>query len=262
MEICRRAGFEVLDFCFHDLTTYQNDFLTDKWQDYFKKCKEKADRIGIEFSQGHALVYDFCNSNLDYARYDQLLERCIIGASEIGVKWLVLHPSTVHSNRPYFDSKRANVAFFKKWVDFASKYHVGLVVENMWDAHISPIKLYCSTAEELVDLVEDVPGLEICWDQEHSSIMKQDILSSLQLIGHHLKATHISDYTNTKDIHLLPFMGKSNWSEIMNAFKEVNYHGDFDLEIHRYLTTMPLENCESAIRLSYEIGTTLLNMVH
>lgn len=261
MVICKNAGFEVLDFCFHDLSTYQNDFLTDSWQDYFKKCKEKADEIGIEFSQGHAVVYDFCRKDISHPHFEQLLTKCIIGAREIGVKWLVLHPSTVHSNRPYLDSKKANVEFFKRWVDFASKYQVGLAIENMWDAHISPIKLYCTTAEELVDLVEDVPGLEICWDQEHSSIMNQDILSSLQLIGSHLKATHISDYTNPRDIHLLPFMGKSNWSEIMNAFKKVNYQGDFDLEIHRYLTKMPLENCEQAIRLSYEIGSTLLKMV-
>lgn len=261
MVICKNAGFEVLDFCFHDLSTYQNDFLTDSWQDYFKKCKEKADEIEIEFSQGHAVVYDFCRKDISHPHFEQLLTKCIIGASEIGVKWLVLHPSTVHSNRPYLDSKKANVEFFKRWVDFAAKYQVGLAIENMWDAHISPIKLYCTTAEELVDLVEDVPGLEICWDQEHSSIMNQDILSSLQLIGSHLKATHISDYTNPRDIHLLPFMGTSNWSEIMNAFKKVNYQGDFDLEIHRYLTKMPLENCEQAIRLSYEIGSTLLKMV-
>ena len=261
MVICKNAGFEVLDFCFHDLSTYQNDFLTDSWQDYFKKCKEKADEIGVEFSQGHAVVYDFCRKDISHPHFEQLLTKCIIGASEIGVKWLVLHPSTVHSNRPYLDSKKENVEFFKRWVDFAAKYQVGLAIENMWDAHISPIKLYCTTAEELVDLVEDVPGLEICWDQEHSSIMNQDILSSLRLIGSHLKATHISDYTNPRDIHLLPFMVKINLSEIMNAFKKVNYQGDFDLEIHRYLTKMPLENCEQAIRLSYEIGSTLLKMV-
>lgn len=259
--LCAKAGFKKLDFCFHDLTTYQSQFLTDSWKEYMHNVRKLSNQLNIEFGQGHAVVYDFCAKDIDHGYHENILKRCIQGASILGIKWLVMHPSTMtETARPFADSKLRNVAFFTKWCKFAKQYNVGLAVENMWDCHVAPLKLYCTTAEELIDLVDSVPGLGICWDVEHGGIQKIDQKKSLQLIGNRLKATHISDYTNSQDIHLLPFLGRIDWNEVMESFSSIDYEGDFSLEIHRYLTTMPLKNTELAIKLSYEIGSTLIEM--
>ncbi|MGM0125575.1 hypothetical protein IGI37_002974 [Enterococcus sp. AZ194] len=261
MEICQRAGYTVLDFCFHDLTTYASDFMTDNWKAYMNRVKAKADELGIEFSQGHAVVYDFCRPEVDHQHFEEILKKCIEGAGILGIKWLVMHPSTVMDTaEPYKDSRKENIRFFTKWCEFAKQHQVGLAIENMWDCHISPIKLYCTTAEEMVDLIDAVPGLGACWDAEHGAIMQQNQAKALQLLGHRLKATHISDYTNVQDIHLLPYLGKTDWDEVMAAFASIDYEGDFDLEIHRYLTKMPMENVEQAIALSFQIGQSLLEL--
>ena len=261
MDYCAKAGYQVLDFCFHDLTTYQSEFMVGDWQAYMKQVRQKADDLGLEFSQGHSVVYDFCNPNLDHEHFEKLLIKCIQGSEILGIKWLVMHPSTVQNTAlPYSDSKAANIAFFQKWCAYAKEHNVGLAIENMWDAHISPIRMYCTTAEEMIDLIDHVPGLGACWDVEHAAIMKQDQLSALQLLGSRLKATHVSDYTNVEDIHLLPYLGKTNWEEVMSAFAAIDYDGDFDLEIHRYLTSMPMSNVQQAITLSYQITETLMDI--
>ncbi|KAF1299394.1 hypothetical protein BAU15_01735 [Enterococcus sp. JM4C] len=261
MEICQKAGFEVLDFCFHDLTTYDSEFMTDNWRFYMERVKAKADQLGIEFSQGHAVVYDFCRADVDHARFETILKKCVEGAGILGIKWLVMHPSTVADTaEPFKDSRRENIKFFTKWCAFAKEHGVDIAIENMWDCHITPFRLYCTTAEEMVDLIDAVPGLGACWDAEHGAIMQQNQAKALQLLGKRLKATHISDYTNNQDIHLLPYLGKTDWDDVMAAFASIDYEGDFDLEIHRYLTKMPMENVETAIRLSYEIGQGLLQL--
>lgn len=261
MKLCKKAGYDVLDFCFHDLTTYNSEFMIGNWETYMHKVKNTADGLGIEFSQGHAVVYDFCNCDLDHQYFEEILRKNILGAEILGINWLVMHPSTVRNTAtPFKDSREKNIEFFTKWCDFANDHNVGIVIENMWDCHMSPFKLYCSTAEEMVDLIDEVPYLGACWDAEHGAIMQQNQLESMKLLGNRLKATHISDYTSNQDIHLLPYLGKVNWDQLMSAFAEIDYKGDFDLEIHRYLLTMPMENVESAIRLSYEIGQGLIKL--
>lgn len=259
LKICAEAGYRVMDFCFHDLTTFDSPFLGDDWQEYLSELRVLADSYQIEFSQGHAIVYDFCLENLDHAYYREMMKRCVIGSQLLGIPWLVVHPSTVRDTAWMVrDSKVANLVFFKELSELAKCYHVGIAIENMWDFHLNPLRSYCTSVEELIDLVDSLDSVGICWDAEHGAIMQQNQKKSLKAIGTRLKATHISDYTNGRDIHLLPFLGHVNWEEIMEAFSEIEYSGDFTLEIHRYLTKMPMDAVNQAIKLSYVVGQSLL----
>ncbi len=262
IEICAESGYKVIDFCFHDLITYDSPFKGKNWKEYFIEMRDFGDKLGVRFEQGHAIVYDFCREDIDHKMYEEWFYQSIVGAEILGVKWLVVHPSTV---RDSVLTRRAsflkNVEFFKKWVTIANNHNVGLAVENMWDLHIQPIRQYCVAVEELVELVDAVPGLGVCWDCEHAEIMKISQQESLSVLGNRLKVLHISDFTNTTDIHLLPYLGITNWDGIYEALATISYDGLFNFEIHKYLLAMPRPMIPDAVRFSYKIGQYMIQQI-
>lgn len=261
IELCAKAGYKILDFCFHDLITYKSPFLEEKWEKYIDLMIETANKNNICFGQSHAIVYDFCRQDIDHEFLDKIMRRCIVSAGKMGIHTVVVHPSTDRSTAKITEtSKRKNIEYLSKLTELAEKHATQVAIENMWDYHIAPLKNYASTAEEVVDLADSVQGLGICWDAEHAAIMKQNQKQSLELIGDRLTSTHISDYTNTEDIHLLPYMGKTDWPDIMGALAHINYKGEFNFEIHRYLTKMPMSAVPAALELSVKVGEQLIEM--
>lgn len=130
------------------------DILIDRWQSYMEEMKRTGEACGVEFALGHAVVYDFCSGTIDREYYDSLMERCILGAEILGIAWLVLHPSTMETERFLPDkpeSKKANLAFFQKWGNFALDHGVGLAVEGMWDSTLDVEAKYAISVDELID---------------------------------------------------------------------------------------------------------------
>ena len=42
--------------------------------------------------------------------------------------------------------------------------------------------------------------------------------------------THVHDNYYEKDLHLMPYMGKLDWSALIRALKDIDYKGVFSLE--------------------------------
>ncbi|MEG0852433.1 MAG: sugar phosphate isomerase/epimerase [Angelakisella sp.] len=264
VELCAEAGYKVMDMSFHDCSMFPTPFQTDEWERWLQDIRATADRCGIEFSQGHSHFYNYCSPNTPNAEWqEELVRRSIIGAEILGIKWLAIHAATdFDSATACKTSKEKALEYFKPHLELAAKHNVGYAIENLWELNISPTRRYTSTAEEVVDLVDDLPydNVGICWDAEHAGIMKQNQLNALKLVGDRLKATHISDFTTVQNDHLLPFSGTLNWQELMDAFKAINYQGDFTYEIFRYTTTMPETFIPEALRHSVKVGECLLSL--
>jgi sugar phosphate isomerase/epimerase len=266
IELCAQAGYKVMDMNFHDCCMFDTPFKKNEWLGWIKSVKQKADECGIVFSQGHSHFYNYCDSEVSNQEIlEEYIKRGIKSASILGIPWLVTHAATdFESNTPFKTSKARALEYFKKLLEIAEKYNVGIAIENLWDLNISPKRRYTTTAEELVDLVDtlskDFGNVGICWDVEHSSIMQQNIEKALNLVGDRLKATHISDYIDIHEDHILPFSGISNWPTIMRALKNINYQGDFTYEIHRYTMRLPIELVPSALQHSVKVGEYLLEL--
>lgn len=255
-----------MDMNFHDCCMFDTPMKTDRWEEWIYGIKEKAKECGIEFSQGHSHFYNFCDPSVpNREELDEYIRRGIIGASVLEIPWLVIHAGTdFQSPTPVKSSREKTIEYLKPRIELAAKHNVGIAIENLWELNISPKRRYTSTAEELVELVDilskDFDNVGICWDVEHSSIMKQDLYSQLQLVGNRLKATHISDYLSVQEDHILPFSGNTDWAEVMRALKSVSYKGDFTYEIHRYTMRVPDELVLSALKHSVKVGNYLINM--
>ncbi|MEG0125647.1 MAG: sugar phosphate isomerase/epimerase, partial [Clostridia bacterium] len=205
---CAKAGYQVMDMNFHDLSVFDTPFKGDQWESYLRGVRETAMECGVEFSQGHAHFYNFCQpDNLNTAFLDELVRRSILGAKELGVKWLVIHAASDFGS-PYFlrDSKRKTMEYLLPRVELAAKSGVGIALENLWEENIAPLRRYCVTVEELLDLVDSFQCEQVgcCWDVEHAAFSGLDQCQALQALGKRLKATHISDYTSVQNDHILP----------------------------------------------------------
>lgn len=119
---------------------------------------------------------------------------------------------------------------------------------------------YCSTPEELVDLVDsiDMDNVCICLDVGHAHLMSEDFEKTMRCYGTRLRAMHIADNDGTSDQHLLPFHGNINWSSVMKAICEIGYAGEFTYEIHNATIRMPAELRPLMLRECYEVGQWLL----
>lgn len=259
--LCKEAGYRLFDFCFHDLSTFDSPFLEPDWMHYIDKMCELAAREGLSFVQGHAVVFDFLNPKTNKEHGQCLMERCILASERMGIPWLVVHPSTdVTADAVFQSSAEKNTAYFKKLCAFAEKHGVGIAVENMWDLHIAPRRYYADNAEELCALCDSVGGsnIGVCWDLEHASIMEQDQKKSLRIIGRRLKATHVSDQTGIDNIHVMPFQGKTDWKEAMEALAEVQYTGTLNFEAQWFLNKVPEELLLPSLCYSIAVGNYLI----
>lgn len=263
---CAEAGYKVMDMNFHDCCVFDTPFKSENWEAWVREIQKKAEKVGITFSQGHSHFYNFCDPAVPGREtLDEYIRRGIVAASILGIPWLVIHAATdFDSATPLRSSKEKTMEYLKPRLELAARYNVGIAIENLWELNIAPKRRYTTTAEELVDLVDalstDFDNVGACWDVEHSGIMQQDIKASLELVGSRLKATHISDFIDAREDHLLPFSGQINWQEVMEAFHDVNYQGDFTYEIHRYTMRLPDTLVQSALEHSVKVGNYLLGL--
>ncbi len=266
IRLCSAAGYKVMDMNFHDCTTFKLPFVTGNWRSWIEDVKNTADECGIEFSQAHSSFYNFCDplaANKEFM--DQMVLRSMECAGILGVKWVVIHAGTdFRSARLVRDSKRKNIEYLKPVVEHAARHNVGVAIENLWELQISPLRRYTTTAEELVELVDDLseqyPNVGICWDVEHANIMRQSQTACLDVVGSRLKATHISDNTGINNDHILPFHGETDWYEIMKALKRIGYEGDFTYEAHQCTNRLPDELLLPLLKYSVEVGNYLLSL--
>jgi sugar phosphate isomerase/epimerase len=263
VKLCAQAGYRVMDMNFHDCAVFETPFTTARWEKWAHEIAETAHKNNIEFSQSHLFFYNFCdNHTTNREQLDELVYRSILGSEILGVKWAVIHAGTdFDSASPVKTSRQKNAEYFKPLIDFAEKHHVGIAIENLWELNISPQRRYTTSAEELMELLETLPykNTGCCWDVEHAAIMGQDQIKALALIKDRIKATHISDYLDSSNDHLLPFSGKIDWPHVLTALKSVHYEGDFSFETFRFTKNLPDSALLPALIYSVAVGNFLLD---
>lgn len=258
MRACARAGYRQLDFPFPDVVLAASPFIGPDWEQWLLSLRTLAQQLDVQFTQAHAPIVDFCAPQCEQGPATEYLRRAIIGAELLGCHWLVVHPAGHYQAAAELPTlRRCNIAFFQKWTVLAAARGVHLAVENMWDVG-RPEKLFGRDAAQLAELTAAVPALAICWDIEHSEIMGQDLAASLRLLGQRVQLTHVSDYVDARNIHLLPYAGSIDWAAVMWALASVNYEGDLDYELQHYLRKMPAKFLFAALQLSVAIGHDLV----
>ena len=272
IEWASECGFRYLDFSFWIPEIIKDTPLgTDNYKAYLDKILEKCNSLGVKFVQAHAPRGQAIIKDENYQEYLFLVKRSIECCSYLGIDKIVLHWGLKEGidKQEYLE---LNKEFYLKFLDYAEGLGVKILTEN---ANNTPFNGYfAKNTQELLELVEYVnhPNLAVCYDVGHGNMF--DVPQHEQIIpfNKHLVALHVNDNLKTRDYHVAPFFGSTNFDSVMYGLKEIGYNGYFTLESTYFYTgdafktkfgenklfTVPLELKLKGEKLLYELTKHIL----
>lgn len=195
-----------------------------------RQMKERLDSAGIRVWSVHLPF----SRQLDISVADDSQRAKNVAVLSKMIRWscelyapqrLVLHPSS----EPIADSLReqrignaiASIRALKKVADAEG---VELCVENL------PRTCLGNTPEELVRIVDAVPGVGICFDTNHYT--QGTIPHFIEVAGSRIRTVHISDYDFVNECHWLPYEGQIDWAAFLRDLREkARYDGVLMYEV-------------------------------
>ena len=256
LNIIKKAGFDAYDYSMttdHGETDkYVNIFTMDDYQNKAKELREYADSIGLICNQAHAIFPSFFKGNEEKTEKgikDAI--KCMEIASILGAKVIVVHPE---------NNCRAkeNSLYYKRLEPYCEKFNIKIGVENMWNwdnVNHKVVSAACAYPDDFRETIEllNPKWFTCCVDIGHAEMMEGMSAKELLLtLGSYVGALHVHDNDKYLDRHMIPFSGKINFDEIIDALKEINYQGDITLEVLNFLNYFPLDE------ESYQIGTNMM----
>ncbi|MBR2988543.1 MAG: sugar phosphate isomerase/epimerase [Clostridia bacterium] len=247
------AGFDGYDITLCHLFNEDNYLFTDT-DKKIAEVKKIASDYGITCEQGHSVFYGL----KDKTGADGIVPkhlRCIDIAAELGCPILVVHPGNDFTAEQNYDW------IYSKILPHAQACGVKIATENMWNWNHETGLTYpsaCGSVEDFCKHIDiaNTPYLTACLDLGHAEMTDGPGAATLiRGLGHdRLKSIHVHDNDIVSDSHTLPFFGKSNWDEIIEALKEVNYDGAFTFETDYFARRLPLELLPAMLRFSEQVG--------
>ena len=259
LKMFKNAGFEGIDFQFPE------NFFQDKtWEEKIHAIKECLDSEGLVCAQVHLPYYDlFLSSELYDDDKEYQIKSSFKCMSVLGAKWGAYHPMS--STNFDYDPKRAmhdNKEKIKNYLEEASKYNVGIAVENIPVFPDCPqYNFFLSNYEDHIELVDsfnsDLVG--VCWDFGHANLMKYDKAKVLDLMGSRVKIVHMHNNTEMCDLHIAPCIGTIKWEEMIPILVKHGFEGPLSLEINKNIVTpqmlpLYLEFCSKAADEMLKLG--------
>ena len=228
-ELCKASGFSVLD--------YSPDIRVDNWEEKAHLFRKIFDEVGLEVIQSHAPMNRYGAYPAEI--FPELTRRCIHAASILGAKHIAFHADEYITTDRYDPKEILDFTYdyLAPSVELAKKLSVGIAVENVFDdgrgTLIDGKCRFTSRVEELLSVIErfNDPAVTCCWDFGHGKVAyEENALAAFRQVLPYLTCTHVHDNYYQTDLHLLPFLGASDWKPYMQALKDSNYAGDFTYE--------------------------------
>ena len=197
-----------------------------------KKFAQFINERNFEISQGHLwLKVKLCS---DDDAIDKLY-RWIDLYEAIGIKNMVLHydrlSGTGLSRRERADK---NIEKLKILAEYIKNKNITICLENL-SPNIPDVKeLIGHNADDLLYIIERVGSEKfgICLDTGHLNLTEISQREFILKAGKKLKALHIADNQGRSNQHMMPYTrGTVDFKEVVEALREVDYHGLFNLEI-------------------------------
>ena len=260
----RAAGFECVDFNLWNFSYQGMPLAEDNWRAWVEQMRAHCDEIGLRVHQVHGATVNGkawdAPDGEDVAHMNAMNYRCVEAAKILGAEWMVMHPFNLPRD-PLYSRKKgldANLAYLAPFIDAAKKAGVGIAVENMVD-FVGSRRRYCGgDPDELMELVDAIndPAVGICLDTGHAHIAGIDNAAFIRMLGNRLKCTHINDNRRDCDTHMPPYFGTVDWQEVMQAFREIDYKGDFSFELSAQ--RFPAETRDTWCKFIRDLGVDMM----
>ena len=185
----------------------------------------------FEMSQGHLwLKVKICSDENAVEK----LYKWIDLYEAIGIKNMVLHcDNLVGADCTKQERAQKNVEKLKKLAEYIKNKDITVCLENL-RPHFLEEKGIDFSIEDLLYILDCVGSEKfgICLDTGHLNLTHKNHRHFILQAGKRLKALHIADNQGLTDQHLMPFNGGTvDFAAVVNALRQVNYNGLFNLEI-------------------------------
>ncbi len=228
LETYRTAGIESLELCdYHPNFDYEDASFRSLVGGVLRELEFHLNSIHIHLRHRDPA----CDlASVDAAQRQRSVTehiKTVDFAAELGGCILVTHDIDIpEPDTPQSLSRRAAfVEGVRAVADYAEAQGVRLALENLGSG-------YTRTPERLVALMADIdsPNVGVVIDTGHRNL-SGDPAATLRAVGPHLITLHLHDNHGEADEHLLPGLGAIDWSDVMQALRDIDYGGQFMYEI-------------------------------
>lgn len=274
LKMAAEAGFDAIDYSLHPQTDPYTCLLATGTEEevfaHYAKLGAYAKRLGLSITQTHApLAHNYVPEEIEYNRNMLAMQlNSIPATAALGAKYEVVHvvqpPLTRWSEEYQAFGESLNVEFFRKLLPLLRKYDVKVAIENLFGITTLPTDDYdyslnSRTSEMLrvINLLNDMAGEErfvACVDTGHALVMGQDPAEMIRALGSRVKVLHIDDNDGKHDFHYPPYLGKTNWSDVLAALKEIGFDGSFNFEVYPFYGGHTPDCTFEAMRFLYMLG--------
>lgn len=258
-EMLKKAGFDSIDYSYYWMDE-GDEALGDSYREYAHKVRGYLVENSMTCNQAHApltLKYGAVFDVVD-PEYQKLV-RAIEAAAILGAESIVIHALKVPQEVDLF---AYNLEFYKSLEKYCRQFHICIAIENLfWQDKKSNCLRELFTPGQMKRMIEELqsPCFVICIDVGHAAVTgyePQDIIR--QFDCNTLKALHIHDNDYYRDRHNLPYAGNLDWSQIIQALRDIGYNGDFTLEVFGYLMKVDDSFMETALDFAAKTGRHLM----
>lgn len=205
------------------------------WKIDVKAIRSALDHYGLGIV-GHTAFYLPFACTFESVRRAAVEEtkRCIQIFSELGAKWMNLHPdrhAPFHPRRFFIEQ---NLKSIRELLPVANEFGIGLMVENV------PGEF--NSRSQLAELLDAVPELGLHLDLGHCNLLVESHTAEeiLRVYGNRVKHVHIHDNKGGyADLHLPLGVGSIDFKPSLKALQLWGYDGTITLEVfaedHQYL---------------------------
>ncbi len=197
------------------------------WEVNSRSVRNALERHGLDVV-GHTAWYLPMASaipELRNAAFEEL-KRCLERFSEIGVRWMNIHPdrNTPWHSRPYYIE--GNIHTLERLLPVARKYGVGLMIENLPGDY--------NSASQLGELLRPLPELGLHLDIGHANLVvpHNTTREILDAWGDRLRHVHLHDNKGGHaDLHLPLGTGTVDVRWAVEALQKCGYDATITLEV-------------------------------
>ncbi|MBQ7922642.1 MAG: sugar phosphate isomerase/epimerase [Clostridia bacterium] len=258
------SGFDAVDYTMGYMTDPEHPINGDNWYALAREIRQTADECGIKINQAHAPYPVMDPDDPVYTeRMIPIIRRCFEVAEVLGIETMIIHPINW-----YFEDDiriRVNTEYFRSIEYLCEKHGVKAALENIFRRKDGKFVVgTCGNPDLFMHLLDTLGDRHFtgCLDTGHCKLMGYSAADVLRKMGgKRITALHVHDNDGLEDLHSLPFLFDTDWTEICNALRDINYSGHLTFEADRCFKQMPSSLHAQACRYMCETGRTLIKMI-
>ncbi len=206
-------------------------FLLNNDSDKIASTAEIFKEKGIALRSAHAPFGSNCNlSNPDDEERGKAVQRTrdlLYKAASAGLEMIIIHPGAGGVSDPAEQDRQNLLAYdsITQLMDAAEESGVAMALENMLPDHAG-----CEIRHilETVDKINS-PSLGICFDSGHAHACG-NMAESMEAFGERMISIHMQDNDGTRDMHLQPPYGTTDWPAFVETLHKIDYRLPITIE--------------------------------